>query len=171
MFFDDEEAVFDQLYDLENILETHLVSSRQVHGGNLRNFLDEHFHTSTRSRNVSRTFTPTSSYVSGASPTNARMRGVSSSYETNSYISEAIGSVQIGISNLYSNIHKISTVISKDDSALMDGVCAICQEEYKTASDIIRKLNCSHIFCDGCIRKWLAQSVKCPVCKHEMPQE
>lgn len=39
--------------------------------------------------------------------------------------------------------------------------CAICWDEMKSA----RKLPCSHLFHDSCLRSWLEQDTSCPTCR------
>ena len=54
----------------------------------------------------------------------------------------------------------ISEVIEATEE---DGICPICTENicglYKT--------KCGHLFCEECIKEWLSENKKCPVCMKE----
>ena len=45
--------------------------------------------------------------------------------------------------------------------------CVICQDDIKKG-EIIRKLNCNHIFHSNCIDTWLSKEKNCPFCKKEI---
>ena len=45
--------------------------------------------------------------------------------------------------------------------------CVICQDEIKKG-DVIKKLNCNHLFHIKCIDIWLSKEKKCPFCKEEI---
>jgi hypothetical protein len=52
-----------------------------------------------------------------------------------------------------------------DESILMGKQCNICLEPVKI-SEKLKKLKCSHIFHELCLKPWLTtQSTKCPVCR------
>ena len=42
--------------------------------------------------------------------------------------------------------------------------------KYK-GSDIIKEFPCKHIFHKKCLLKWLKQSNKCPLCKHDITED
>lgn len=53
-------------------------------------------------------------------------------------------------------------------TAVADGTCAICQDEFSGASER-RTLNfCHHTFHRGCIDTWFQTNVHCPVCRHDI---
>jgi ribosomal protein S27AE len=43
--------------------------------------------------------------------------------------------------------------------------CPICQSDIVINTEIIRELNCSHIYHIDCIDKWLLLKNECPLCK------
>jgi hypothetical protein len=47
--------------------------------------------------------------------------------------------------------------------------CAVCQDELKDG-DVVRRLNCMHVFHRECVDEWLRRCAKCPVCKHEFDE-
>ena len=49
------------------------------------------------------------------------------------------------------------------------GHCSICQEPNNVRSARIRQ--CGHVHHRGCIEDWLAMSVRCPVCRHDIREE
>ena len=50
-----------------------------------------------------------------------------------------------------------------------DNVCLICLEDYKN-NDMIKKLNCNHIFHSECLKKWLSVKAVCPTCRNDLRQ-
>lgn len=145
-------------HDEVNSLSRYITSSQQIprsSGGNLRSFLNEHYHGIHRNRNISMS--------RGASPTAPSgllyFPVLASSYEDNSRF-EKIGNLS-GIKN----INKVSTIIKALDIN-NDIICAICQEDINK-SDKIRRLKCSHLYCDPCISKWMSKNTTCPLCKTE----
>ena len=42
--------------------------------------------------------------------------------------------------------------------------CAVCLEELKNGANVT-KLKCGHLYCTGCIEKWLSSSITCPYCR------
>ena len=53
-------------------------------------------------------------------------------------------------------------------TAVADGTCAVCQDEFSGASER-RTLNfCHHTFHRGCIDTWFQTNVHCPVCRHDI---
>eukprot|EP01138_Halocafeteria_seosinensis_P000144 gb/GECG01000149.1/.p1 GENE.gb/GECG01000149.1/~~gb/GECG01000149.1/.p1 ORF type:complete len:549 (+),score=41.48 gb/GECG01000149.1/:1-1647(+) len=60
-------------------------------------------------------------------------------------------------------IEQLEVVIHDETST--ENSCVICLEEF-VEGDIKRQLPCRHsCFHDDCIREWLSQSVRCPLCK------
>lgn len=107
----------------------------------------------------------------------------SSSYEWDSWISEMIGDVPVGIENIDS-VSKLIGTSSPQDISRLDrlrvdrSVCPICHDilvwgdSEEDASSFrsldIRSTQCDHIFCDPCLRRWLTTSKKCPLCMVEL---
>ena len=53
-------------------------------------------------------------------------------------------------------------------TAVADGTCAVCQDEFSGASER-RTLNfCHHTFHRACIDIWFQTNVHCPVCRHDI---
>ena len=49
-------------------------------------------------------------------------------------------------------------------------MCIICLGEFNS-EDIIKKIFCEHIFHESCLKTWINQSVKCPICKYNIKRE
>uniref|UniRef100_A0A6C0BD67 RING-type domain-containing protein n=1 Tax=viral metagenome TaxID=1070528 RepID=A0A6C0BD67_9ZZZZ len=53
-------------------------------------------------------------------------------------------------------------------TAVADGTCAVCQDDFSGAAER-RTLNfCHHTFHRGCIDTWFQTNVHCPVCRHDI---
>ena len=52
------------------------------------------------------------------------------------------------------------------DEKSVDEGCAICIDGVEMNKMMI-KLDCSHFYCNECIRKWLEKNKNCPLCKKE----
>ena len=84
-----------------------------------------------------------------------------SEYESNLALAERIGRVEIGVKD----INIVGKVVDK--ALLTDtDICPVCQDQFFNKGDV-RKLTCSHHFCDECISIWFTKNKKCPVCMHE----
>ena len=70
--------------------------------------------------------------------------------------------VKIGL--LTKNLLKNSTVKLNENET---GFCVICQDDIDI-DDIVRNINCSHIFHIDCIDNWFTENKKCPTCKYEL---
>jgi len=46
--------------------------------------------------------------------------------------------------------------------------CPICQHDIKINTDIIRELECNHVYHMECIDKWLIIKNECPMCKNKI---
>ena len=44
--------------------------------------------------------------------------------------------------------------------------CSVCYTNIKFG-DIVRKLNCDHIFHQECVDKWLEEKLSCPLCRYK----
>lgn len=85
-------------------------------------------------------------------------------YENNIRLAERVGVVEVGIDN----IDTVSSVIPKEE-VNSDDICTICLDKMiDKRNEHVRKLICSHIYCDGCITQWLAKNKKCPVCNVDL---
>ena len=64
------------------------------------------------------------------------------------------------------NINSINTLVVCDE--LPDNVCSICLDEFKE-DDILKKLNCEHIFHKDCLEPWLNNNNRnCPLCRTDI---
>ena len=63
--------------------------------------------------------------------------------------------------NLRNLLLNTTIIINKE----RDLCCAICQDDILQDTEIIRKLECGHIFHIHCIDKWLVLKMECPMCK------
>ena len=43
--------------------------------------------------------------------------------------------------------------------------CSVCQDEIEVGRRMMR-LDCHHVFCQGCVEGWLADHKTCPNCRH-----
>lgn len=52
------------------------------------------------------------------------------------------------------------------------GQCSICLDVFTARTRrYVRKLPCGHVFCSGCIEKWITkQSATCPTCREPLEQ-
>lgn len=48
--------------------------------------------------------------------------------------------------------------------------CAVCLVDLPAGSDAI-KLCCGHVFCQPCIKDWVAKSATCPMCRVDLKVE
>ena len=53
-------------------------------------------------------------------------------------------------------------------TATVRGDCSICQEAYEVGASIRKILFCQHVFHTSCIDTWFTQSVRCPMCRHDI---
>ncbi|WOL13790.1 hypothetical protein Cni_G22569 [Canna indica] len=60
-----------------------------------------------------------------------------------------------------------TVVLTKEDSANIDTVCAICKDEI-IVEDRLKRLPCFHHFHEGCILPWLGMRNTCPLCRFEL---
>ena len=68
--------------------------------------------------------------------------------------------------NINININSINTLVVCDE--LPDNVCSICLDEFKE-DDILKKLNCEHIFHKDCLEPWLNNNNRnCPLCRTDI---
>ncbi len=57
------------------------------------------------------------------------------------------------------------TNIFTDENSTKEYICSICTNVSRNASTT----DCEHIFCSGCIGKWLQQKQECPCCRKANP--
>ena len=86
-------------------------------------------------------------------------------YEYLSELCETMGNVPVGVSD----IDHSAPVVICDPVACGD--CPICLEKVSEAAQLRRIRDCRHIFCGGCIERWLTEHKTCPVCKNELGDE
>ena len=64
------------------------------------------------------------------------------------------------------DINSINTLVVCDE--LPDNICSVCLDEFKE-DDILKKLNCEHIFHKDCLEPWLNNNNRnCPLCKTDI---
>lgn len=57
------------------------------------------------------------------------------------------------------------------DKIMNIDLCPICIEEFYSGSVVCRIENCSHIFHEICLLKWLLQQVVCPLCRSNVEKK
>ena len=72
--------------------------------------------------------------------------------------------IKIGLINK-NLLKKSNTKLYSDESNTE--LCVICQDEIIN-NQIIRQINCRHIFHIDCIDEWFLENKKCPTCKYEL---
>lgn len=160
MFTDDDnednEDNEDNDYDDDNIIERHIRSGHQVYRSNIRSFLETHHSPPERRGVVMRQRQP--------------QQRQTSFYEDNMRLMEMMGGpVLLGITD----IDAVSSITTLCDHEA-DASCAICLENLVGEHNkiIVRRLTrCQHIFCHGCIEKWLKISKTCPMCKTDLSEK
>ena len=61
------------------------------------------------------------------------------------------------------NIDSLNTLVVCEE--LPENNCSICLEEFKN-QDILKKLNCNHIFHKDCLEPWINNNnLNCPLCR------
>ena len=64
------------------------------------------------------------------------------------------------------DINSINTLVVCNE--LPDNICSVCLEEFKE-DDILKKLNCEHIFHKDCLEPWLNNNNRnCPLCRTDI---
>ena len=64
------------------------------------------------------------------------------------------------------DINSINTLVVCDE--LPDNICSVCLDEFKE-DDILKKLNCEHIFHKDCLEPWLNNNNRnCPLCRTDI---
>jgi hypothetical protein len=90
------------------------------------------------------------------------LEGDEDDYELNSMISDQIGRVEIGVSD----IDDVAPVASQDVK-LAEANCPVCMSEFKELLDDeinVRRTLCGHEYCDPCAQQWFKGHKRCPVC-------
>lgn len=87
----------------------------------------------------------------------------SNEYEMNTILGELMGRVEVGLTS--EEFELVTKLINKEECK--DDRCPICLENYEE-KEFIRKIKCSHIFCEECILKWLSKHKKCPCCQIDL---
>lgn len=88
-------------------------------------------------------------------------------YEYNTMIGDMLGKVEVGFTP--SEIDRISHIVDKNTLCESDR-CPICLETFTELDDDVhvRKLKCSHVYCNNCILTWLEKHKKCPCCQIDL---
>ena len=79
-------------------------------------------------------------------------------YERNTDLEDRIGKVTVGVKDI--------DLICKDMKLEKDDECLICREDFKK-NDVLKQLDCTHYFCNSCIKEWFKNNTKCPVCQKD----
>lgn len=64
------------------------------------------------------------------------------------------------LSNLEDHVVGISDINNVSKIITDEIVCPICSCEKKN----VRETKCKHLFCEDCLKEWLSESKKCPIC-------
>jgi len=86
------------------------------------------------------------------------------SYEQLLELQEKIGFVDKGLKK--EDVEKVPTIKYSKYKSSTDR-CTVCQFEFDDG-EILRKLNCGHLYHKGCVDDWLKKDKRCPVCKNEV---
>jgi hypothetical protein len=146
MFNEDDDDDYD-----DNIIERHIRSGHQVYRSNIRSFLETHHSPQERRGVLMR-----------------QPQRQQPSYEDNMRLMEMMGGrVPVGVKD----INAVSSIIKLGDNEV-DANCAICLENFGDNAKAIRRLSqCQHMFCHGCIEKWLKIAKTCPMCKTDLSEK
>lgn len=79
-------------------------------------------------------------------------------YERNTELEDRIGKVTVGVKDI--------DLICKDMKLEKDDECLICREDFKK-NDVLKQLDCTHYFCNSCMKEWFKNNTKCPVCQKD----
>jgi hypothetical protein len=147
----DEDDHYDDRHE-DDEYEDRIVGNHQIgSGASINSFYMHHF-----GRHFSRSSAQRANVQLAAAQTPNMI-----DYDANIELAERIGNVEIGVKN----IRILGEIVNKV-SLLDTDICPICQEQMFHLGDI-RRMKCSHLFCDECITKWLSKNKKCPICKYE----
>ena len=58
-------------------------------------------------------------------------------------------------------------IITNQPYVLPEDICTICLEEFKFDEEL-KKLKCNHIFHKDCLKPWLDNKKKCPICRADI---
>lgn len=61
-------------------------------------------------------------------------------------------------------------IAQKDIESEQDSECVVCLEKFQIG-DAATRIPCGHLFHEGCVKKWLANSNQCPICRYELPTD
>ena len=81
----------------------------------------------------------------------------------NEYINTVYRLEQSNSQNTLRNLLLKTTIVINKEKHLC---CAICQDDILQDTEIIRKLECNHVYHIHCIDKWFIVKLECPICKH-----
>ena len=75
---------------------------------------------------------------------------------------ESLSQLDMDVKKEGLDINKVSEIIDSTE----EKNCPICFDDFQDTT--LRKLKCSHIFCQECLVEWLSENKKCPVCMIEL---
>ena len=76
-------------------------------------------------------------------------------------------SVRTDSNKLVCNAQRYSTIKIKNKRK---EVCCICMENFKCSENVYR-LDCKHLFHEGCLDEWICYKNECPTCRLCLPLE
>jgi len=85
-------------------------------------------------------------------------------YEFNNMVGDMLGKVEVGFTT--DEIDQLSDIVKEEE--IKDDTCPICLESFIESKNQIRKLKCSHLYCDDCINQWLKKNKRCPCCQIDL---
>jgi len=79
-------------------------------------------------------------------------------------LQEKVGKVKVGVDK---SIYKRLRCEPFDPSSHKEPCCSICLNDFEESVPVI-KLDCCHLFDQGCLKRWTEENKNCPVCKTEI---
>ena len=95
------------------------------------------------------------------------------------FFNQPVTNNQIGTNNNLEDIHvypslrtlrESSFIHNYEDLETDQNTCTICQDNFEY-NNIVRKLNCGHIFHIGCIDVWFETNIRCPLCRGDLREQ
>ena len=77
----------------------------------------------------------------------------------------SLGSIPNSI--IYLDSLKILDLSNNQIEFLPEDICTICLEEFKFDEEL-KKLKCNHIYHKECLKPWLDNKKKCPICRADI---
>lgn len=91
-------------------------------------------------------------------------------YEFNTLLSEVIGNISLGVPHF----EKACILMNTDDVDMSD-ICPICQDTFgniqNDGGNVVITKGCNHKFCEACLKIWLKNHKKCPICMLDLSEK